>query len=302
MSETAMAAALRRAGFNPETQLYTITKELLDKSHGAEAKASRLLYDRLRTDEVLRDAAMRFFVSIVAEDMRGAGQLRIAENGQGPSAPSPHTLSGGDASGGQSLIVQKDQVYVAADPSRGAGHFTFASDGHRRDVPPRDTEIANGAGHRTVADKASVVVPPARDTLTEAARVLRRAPGSGALQRRAYETRDRLRGESWLLTFTIPDGPRLLALTWGEAEAMGRRMAKEGGERMVAAAALAALIKEGNLLGRVSPDQIIEKTLSPAAIDRVAQLLEPEKLQALGRKATREFAQSHVEMIGAANG
>jgi hypothetical protein len=183
----------------------------------------------------------------------------------------------------------------AATKLRDAGQGEFASDGHGQLAPSPQPQIASG-GPTGVADKANVLVPPSRDpspeiTHSEAGRVLRtaRPPGAGAMQPRAYETRIAVRGESWLVSYALPNGPRVLEMTWDDAEAMERRMVREGGERLVGGLVLAALRKEREGLGVVAGGMKIGKTLPPAAIAKVADEWSPERVAAKARAHMRQF-------------
>ena len=121
------------------------------------------------------------------------------------------------------------------------------------------------------------------------------------MQRRAFETMNRVRGESWLLSYAVPGGPQVLELTWDSAEAIERRMFREGSERLLSCVVLGALRKEKEKLGRVAGHQIIGKTLSPVTIAKVADEYQPEKLHAKGRAVLRQFQKDELAIMGDAH-
>jgi hypothetical protein len=275
-----MAAALKRAGFDETNVLYQAASVALSENGG---DFTRAVSDLMMNSAHPR-AALRLVLRIVNDDMkglRGEGQFRYADIGQTDRANPTH--------GGHSLPASDGQTVRAANSEERQEGRT--GNGREHSAPSQNSETTNGAGHAPPAE-AKRTAPPVRG----------RTPGAGALQARAYETRATVRGESWLLSYCIPDGPRLLGLTRGELLPMAKRMAREAGHRGHAAVLLRALDSECTKLGKVSPDTVIEKILPPAVINRLTEELNADVVVAAGRDFFRSYANDKIPTLENANG
>ncbi len=88
--ETALSAALKRAGFNRGMRLHAVAARVL-ADQGDLARAARALWRELEADGELRMAAMLALLGAVADDMQGMpgeGHMKCANEGHFEAAPS----------------------------------------------------------------------------------------------------------------------------------------------------------------------------------------------------------------------
>lgn len=267
--ETALGAAMKRAGVGTvESKLRAILKN----AKGDRAKAARSVWARLRDDGAFRNEVAVFLMEMTADELQGEATENVPK-GHGPIASSLQTEREGEAD----IMVAKGQTFGAnsSQPIAGDGHATFAGNGH--------------------SEVAEVREP----TVSQAGRILRlaRPAGAGALRAAAFSARQSVRGESWLLNYQIPDGPRLLSLRWGEVLPMAKRMVREVGHRGFAAVLLRAIHAEGEKIGKMPEDGTVESTLPPAIIAKLSEELSPDKAVAEARAWIKSQSESVREIV-----
>jgi hypothetical protein len=271
---TAMSDALQKAGYDTtRDEVYALVSRMRAKGTSLRAIETEV-WQRCVRRPVLFGPVIAAYVERIDADM----QFR-------------HTPDGG-----HDLRAQEGQPQGAAETSSGdEGHEPIAESGQDVRASSPD-ETSREDGQTSLADPAIVPVPPSRDELTDAGRTLRQererlrqSPGAGAMQARAYETRARVFGESWLLTYAIPDGPRLLSLRAGEVRPMMQRMAREGAARVHAWVLLQAVATELDAMGQVHEDMKLENVLLPATVARLADAYAPDVLMAKARAHFNSF-------------
>lgn len=291
-----LADKLREAGYPvARDRLYVAAVDCLRLSNGELAKATQPFIEKLRADKELMLELLRPALITAAIEYLKRRKLDMSAG-----VTVADGSSGSDASGGQSAGVQQDHPAVAAVNSSDEDLRGDAGNGPLGCVPSQ--ELAGGPSPPDT--RSDSTVPHAREpTLSEAAKILRRAPGSGALRPTSLEEHRAIRGESWLLRYAIPDGPQILDLTWYNARKMEERLFKEGGQRILASVVLAALRKEKEKLGQVSDDEIIRKTFatSPATLAKIADQYEPDRVYEKGRALLRQFQRDELTSAGGAD-
>lgn len=194
------------------------------------------------------------------------------------------------------------------------GHILGAQQGQNSRVggstpggwTPQGEPYSRSVGHGSSAEDGQRCAAPLREppSPTEAARILQalkpRGPGAGAMRPGAYAARQAVRGESWLLTYQIPNGRDALSMRIGELLPTSQRMLRDGGSQLHAAVVLRRLHDEAQKLGQVSPDQIVGKTLPPAVIDRLSEELTPERVIVEAAKWGRKFVDERAQLAGGA--
>lgn len=277
--ETALGAELRRTGYDSNEMRFLSALSLYLNNGGTIPRAQKL-------------------VEIAAAKLLGEGRNADAIGGQENFADARQQNDGGE---GQALRADggpKKPASPAVAEREGEARF-YEPKGHWAPANPSPS-IANGKGHATDANRGQpTCVPPARETVSAAGRILQsvRKPGAGALQARAYETQARIRGESWLLSYAYPDGPLAVESRYADLEPMFRRNAREGAKHAFAAAVAHRLKVEMDKAGRCAPDLVVSKTLPPSVLAKIAADLEPQAIAAKARDVLRHFA---TEQIGGA--
>lgn len=301
---TAMTDALHNAGYDTSgDEMFVLVSQMR-----AQGKSLRAIEDdvwkRCLRRPTLFGPIIASYVERVDADMSfrrepDGGHSTTAREGHERRAAESSALTG---SPGHTYGAIKGQASIARDNSAGdgsGGHARLASNGHISGAAVNSRE---DLGRAVNANQAMDEMPASRDTISAAAQILSneahrqmktRPPGAGAMQARAYETRARVFGESWLLSYAIPNGPRLLSIRAGEVRPMMRRLATEGAERAHSVLLLHAIGKELKALGQVDDSVTIEKILPPATVARIATAYAPENVIAAARdhfdRFSREF-------------
>ena len=167
--ETAMSAALGRAGFDTGVRLHAVIADLLKQSGGGWAKVREKLWQRLQGDTELRDEALTGLIAAVATDMRGdAGAVMTMPKGQAMYAPATN----GDAAG-QSVNAEKGQDEIARPPpqSREEGADDSLPKGRSVNAPSREpSEVQIRAAGKVAKAAAQTALDTFSITLRQGSR------------------------------------------------------------------------------------------------------------------------------------
>lgn len=181
MTETALAAAFRRAGFDVGSRLGAVVMEVWRSENGDRARFAKTLWARLHADTELRMAAMQAFADVAAYEMSGeghfcpadeaglgmpsarqqngggAGHLARADDGQPSTArPSPQT-SGGEGQNGRADEATRPLPSAAA-ASREAGANGRVPEGHSTRAPAREPTVSQRRAAKAVAKVEALTV------------------------------------------------------------------------------------------------------------------------------------------------
>ena len=249
MTETTMAAALKRAGIKPEEVALSKAIARWQNNGGTLERLIELargdygLPGEGHTSHAERGPVLS--ADARQQDGDVAGQARHAETGRNVTArPSPDQRS----AEGRDTLADKA---VPGVPSAAA--------------PERE-----GKDHTTIADKAKPQSPSARDPSrsdVKAAAMVAKASAKTVLDL------------GWIGRDYVPGGPRYTDLRWRDIAGMVERQLKEGATHAKAALALKMIEREGVSLGQVDPERRWVDDLPADKVRAIAKATEDEALK-----------------------
>lgn len=298
---TTMRDAFARAGAKTEKkELYSLIAQLRGQKKTITQIQAMLRPMCLRRPALIDTLIDAYVLRVIDPDMSfrresDGGQEQGARKGRNSSAPDNFASSGDpDQAGG----AKEGQASNVGDKSsEGQNRYdNVRHAGASNDRTPPDDEESHS--NRVREDQAAPAQSSGEVSPSLAGSVLAKhghQMGAGALRPRAYEMRDKIRGESWLLSYQLPNGPQLMSLRAGEVPAMSKRLFREAGEHALAVILLREIELELGTLGNVQPDTVIGKLLPPAFTDRLARTHTPEIILRKGREVMKELRDKLIE-------
>ncbi len=159
MTDTALSAALKRAGFDSGVRLHAVAARCL-ADEGDTVRAARALWRELGADQELRMSAMIAILGAVADDMQGMpgeGHTGGASDGHRSGAPSRQP-NGGGAGPGSGADGGHTQAARPSPQSRETGAILEMPKGLSRTAPSREPTATDIEAAGDVARQAARTV------------------------------------------------------------------------------------------------------------------------------------------------
>jgi hypothetical protein len=247
MTETAMAAALKRAGVDEkDNQFLTALAKYLNQGGTIE-----------RAFALVQGAAKR---------LPGGGQGDHADEGPNRIAPSrqPHGDEAGQIT--DAHVGHVPGARPSPDQRSGDGHIAPAQEA-KAAVPSAAAPDREQGGQTRHAGKAIIGLPPAREPSAaqrKAAVAARKASAAAVLNL------------GWLGSAAMPAGPAYREIRVGEVAAFRKRQVREGVNHGRSALVLARLHHELEKVGQADPNAKVFDVLPPETIKRISRETEME--------------------------
>lgn len=286
-TQTAISAALKHAGANTdEALLYTIAVDQLKKHTSDPHKAAKSftaeIYDgggilaelmgisRAKVRAKALPYLQRVARDMGGDDLPGHRQEAHAESGQITCATTRQ--ADGDAGANAIVPITAKTLLPAASPP---GRETCQSSKEEKSGGGQSASADNGHSNRAA---------PAR----EPSAAERRAAGRVA----KASAKAVLADLGWLGAATIPGGPPLIDLRWGDLPGMIKRQIREVGARAQMSVVLKAIEQEGRKSGHMDPKRKWIDDLSPAVVKRLSAMTDDEMLKEILPDWIRAFSDS----------
>lgn len=282
MQETAIAAALRRAGFETGSRLHAAVVSCLRNEGGDRARAAKALSGALMRDSEIRDHLAALVVNAVAGDMQGTS---VGGHSAGAYAGQPAVSPDRRQNAGASSAAPNGQIVIApAANGDGAGHRPRATDGHPTGA--RSSPASREAGAALHMPKGSARTAPAREPSAA------RRAGIIAAHRSAAAAVNRRLG--WLGDLYTDRGRPIVDLTVGDIDGVVKRLRHASGlhiSRLVSTGHVAIVLRKikdrVDAHGVAPPNARWVDILSQGDIDQIEQEWTKEKV---GKEAVRHLS------------